>query len=361
MRLKIIICFFVLYIIHPNTVFSIGNDSIKLVSLSDKLVWNDTHNKYELSEMSHLFFDADVQKIIVGFELKRMHPNDTSQFVFLEIKKKSLQQFRLRPVVSKKINLSSTPLYIDSLDLSDSLFASGNFDVIVSYMNDSFKVLDVKKVSFQLLRAKNNIIKDEFYTVGADKLSSDINLEKTFVQKYDIVQLKKNIASLSPMAKGAEGKVIKELSSVEDIHILKQFFYNFWYNRNPSDPEKAWSDYVIILNDLAKKYGNAHTPGYETDRGRIYIQYGAPDRVERVSNEKNALPYEVWFYYNSGIKHNLKFLFFQPGMLGNEMLLLHSNVPEEIVNPYWKRILLKDPNNSDNKLTHKVFEFFNEK
>jgi len=359
MRLKIIIFLLFLQILYPSLLFSIGKDSIRTIILSTGAIISGEDGKQELLPAPHSFFDVDIRQIVIGIDLERSDQLDTTQFLFLEIKKKSLLQFRLRPIVSKKVAVTNALYYTESLSLPDSLFGSGNYDVIVSYMKDSFKVADIKKAPFQLLRDHNFRVQDEFFAVDSDVVVNNTDLAKTFVHKYEITQLKKNIQSLSPLAKGAELKAIKDLSFSNDVTTLKQFFYNFWYNRNPEDPEKAWNDYVIILNDLAKKYGSSTIPGYESDRGRIYIQYGAPDRITRVINEKKALPYEVWFYYRSGTKTNLKFLFFQPGMLNNFMILLHSNQSDEIINPYWKDMLLQDPNDGDNKLTHKVFEFFN--
>ena len=358
MWLKVIICIFVYNSLGYNFLLARSEDSIKYVAISDHLILDNESNEYTLGGNNYAFFDTDANKLYLSFELNRTDSSKLSSFVFLEIKKKSLQQFRLRPIISKKILLSERAVYIDSLDLADSLFASGNFDLIVSYMYDSMKVLDVKKIAFQLLKNSNTILKDDFFSVDSDRISNNINIESTFVSKYTIDQIKKNNLALLPLAQGIESKVIKELSTSDDLLVQKRFFFNFWYNRNPSDPEKAWNEYTEKLNYVAKKYGSASTPGYATDRGRIYIQYGVPDRLIRVVNEKGALPYEVWFYYRSGLKHNVKFLFFQPGMLSNEMILLQSNQEEEIINPYWKEMLLKDPNNGDNKLIHKVFEFF---
>jgi GWxTD domain-containing protein len=359
MRLKIIICLLVLQILHATDAFSLANDSINRLSISDHLVLNEATGQPEIHTPDHLFFDVDIHKVYFNISVTRTNLADTTQYLLLEIKKKSSQQFRLRPIQSKKIQLNATTVYLDSLVFDDSLLASGNFDFIVRYMNDSMKAIDTRNIPFQLLRATNQAMKDDFYALESDNTTNHVSIEKTFVQKYEIAQLKKNILSLSPLAQISEERVIRELAQSDDQKTLRLFFYNFWFNRNPSAPEKAWNDYTIILNALAKKYGTASSPGYETDRGRIYIRYGEPDRIVRATNEKKALPYEVWFYYRSGTKTNLKFLFFQPGMLGSLMMLLHSNVPEETVNPYWKEMLLSDPGNRDNKLTHKVFEFFN--
>jgi len=38
--------------------------------------------------------------------------------------------------------------------------------------------------------------------------------------------------------------------------------------------------------------------GWRTDRGMVYIRFGAPENVERHPFETNSRPYEVWRYYN---------------------------------------------------------------
>lgn len=360
MPIKILISFLVFYFVHPYSVYSLKKDSITQIVLSDTYSRKTDLGQSKLEPMEFPFFDVGVSKFYIEVMFQHDDSSSRSEFAVLEIKKKSLQQFRLRPIVMKKIRLYEQSNFIDSLDLPDSLFASGNFDVIVSLMQDSFHVNHVAKAPFQLLRNQVKTIQDEFYTIDTLKHSEDFDLSKTFVFKYDMKQIKKNIASLSPMTLGTnEQKVIQELALSDNLEILKRYFYNFWVNKNPSDPEQAWIDYAAILNDVAKKYGSATTPGYESDRGRIYIKYGAPDKIERVTTEKNALPYEVWFYYRSGNKTNIKFLFFQPGMLNSVMILLNSNVAEEMVNPYWKSMLFSDGGGGDNKLLHKVFEYFN--
>lgn len=347
------------YLLLPVLLFGTATDSIRQLNLAGSLQYGETGLPLELLPMPHAFFDTSVSIIYVGVDVMASTIKAPASFVFLEIKKKSLQQFRLRPIVSKRTELIHGRLIIDSLELTDSLFGSGNFDVIATLMQDSLHVLDVKKIPFQLLRSQRTFARDSFYEVDTAQHGGQPSIEMTFVNKYDIPQLKRNIASLSPLAKGAEKKVMNALANSDDLLTLKQFFYNFWFNRNPGDPEKAWDDYKVILNEVGKKYGSSNTPGYQTDRGRIYIQYGAPDRIERLNNEKDALPHEIWFYYHSGNKNNVKFLFFQPGLLSNEVILLQSNVPEELINPYWKMLLFSNPNDGDLKLKHKVFEFFN--
>lgn len=359
MRLKITTGLLLSYLLLPVLLSASVTDSIRQVELSGSLYYGPTGLPLSFEALPHPFFDTDAHTIYVRVDVMAGTVTAPASFVFLEIKKKSIQQFRLRPIVAKRTELLGDRMIIDSLELTDSLFGSGNYDVIATLMKDSLHVLDVKKVSFQLLRSRRAAARDEFYEVDSVQHGNQPPVEQTFVNNYDLAQLRRNIQTLAPLAKGAEKKVMEALANSGDLLTLKQFFYNFWYNRNPGDPEKAWTDYKVILNEVGKKYGNSNTPGYQTDRGRIYIQYGAPDRIERINNEKEALPHEIWFYYHSGNKNNVKFLFFQPGMLSNEVILLQSNVPEELINPYWKMLLFTNPNDGDLKLKHKAFEFFN--
>jgi GWxTD domain-containing protein len=41
------------------------------------------------------------------------------------------------------------------------------------------------------------------------------------------------------------------------------------------------------------------SPGWRTDRGRIYIIYGPPDDIEHHPMEIETKPYQIWHYYNT--------------------------------------------------------------
>lgn len=349
----------IVFLLTCYSTFSQKSDSLEAVLLSDKLRTGEDKNIY-LEKMEHVFFDVDAEKIYYGLQLSGINNLPVSAFVFVEIKKKTNQQFRLKPLYTKKIALSTINgmTHIDSLLLSEVRLASGNFELIVNLMTDSSKVLHQQKASFQLLRSGSNKIIDEYYEEQVNKDNQIVDIGKSFVAKYDLPAITRNISSLQPIAIGMEQKVIRDLATTDDLGFLKQFFYNFWYNRNSTDPEAAWKEYIVKLNTVAKLYGTATMPGYETDRGRIYIQYGEPDKLEKLPAEKDALPYEIWFYPRVNNKSHVCFLFYQPGILGTQMFLLHSTEENEVINPYWKQQLLLDPDNPDNRLIHRVFEYF---
>jgi hypothetical protein len=76
--------------------------------------------------------------------------------------------------------------------------------------------------------------------------------------------------------------------------------------------------------------------GFETDMGRTWLKYGAPDQVEENKHEPNAYPYVIWQYYHLGEQNNKRFIFYNPHLVGIEYILLHSDARGEIYNPYWQ-------------------------
>lgn len=354
MGIKVIIRIIVVLLLNPFFCSAHKQDSIRIVQL-----YNTGLAATSTAYVENPFFDVDAKTLYFSVDMQRSNSADSS-FLFIEIKKKTVMQYKLRPICSKKISLNeytANPIR-DSIPLEDSVFASGNFELIANFMQDSATVLDVKKARFQVLRDANQKVKDEFLAVASDMDNHIVDMSKTFVAKYDITQLHKNINALSPLARGAEIKVIRAIAENNDTSFLQHFLYNFWFNRNATNPEKAWLEYVEKLNYVAKQYGSVSQLGFESDRGRIYLVYGEPDKLDRMANEKGALPYEVWYYNNVENRGIVKFLFYQPGMLGSQMFLLTSSESDEGIDPYWKSKLLRDPNDSDNKLTHRVFEYF---
>jgi GWxTD domain-containing protein len=75
------------------------------------------------------------------------------------------------------------------------------------------------------------------------------------------------------------------------------FIEQFWLRRSPT-PDSTRNPYKEEhYRRLA--YANVHfaqaIPGWKTDRGRIYIVYGTPDRV-KVGGTDSVRPTEVWHY-----------------------------------------------------------------
>jgi GWxTD domain-containing protein len=130
-----------------------------------------------------------------------------------------------------------------------------------------------------------------------------------------------------------ERNAFKSLTTNEE---REMFIKQFWARRDPATPQDAaLPEYPAIqrgnpenafkkehyrriayVNDL---YGTKMTPGWKTDRGRIYIQYGPPDEIdshpsggpydrpqEEGGGQTTTYPFEQWRYRSiKGIGTNI--------------------------------------------------------
>jgi GWxTD domain-containing protein len=210
---------------------------------------------------------------------------------------------------------------------------SGNYYLVVQAI-DKYNTVRATH-SYPFLRSNKNMelsLKD----IAA------VNIANSFVNKYNNKDtLAEYIKSLWPISSLNQREFIKDNNFTKsDLLLLQQYFYNFWVNRNPNDPEGDWKKYneeVKYVNQQFKTFG---LKGYETDRGRVYLQYGPPDQRVRSTVNPTSYPYEIWEYYRlSDGEIDRKFVFYEPDLVTNNYQLLHSTARGEIQNRQWQVIL----------------------
>ena len=97
------------------------------------------------------------------------------------------------------------------------------------------------------------------------------------------------------------------------------------------------------MNEVNQAFSNGRKPGWRTDRGRVYLQYGPPNVRAMRHNEADYFPFEIWHYYETNDKlHDRRFLFYSTD-LTMDMELLHSDVPNEVKNHQWKEMVRSRP------------------
>jgi len=115
-----------------------------------------------------------------------------------------------------------------------------------------------------------------------------------------------------------ERKAFRSLSNDEE---RDAFIEQFWQRRNPNpdSPENDFKEEHYRRIAYANDKFAAGKPGWKTDRGRIYIEYGAPDStdshpsggtyerpMDEGGGETSTFPFEVWHYrYLEGIGENI--------------------------------------------------------
>ncbi len=102
---------------------------------------------------------------------------------------------------------------------------------------------------------------------------------------------------------------LKLIATEEEIDQMSAFssdksrkaFRAFWHKRNP-DTTRAYNsvmaEYYRRVDESIKRFSTTdEKDGYRTDRGRIYILFGAPSITNRLL-KPNTAPTEIWTYEN---------------------------------------------------------------
>ncbi|MBK7212009.1 MAG: GWxTD domain-containing protein [Bacteroidales bacterium] len=205
---------------------------------------------------------------------------------------------------------------------------SGNYNLVVSVRDKENKELATNMLFFQRSNPEAHFDLQSL---------SNIDVRNSFVSSIQSLDtLREYIRSLYPISSSEEKLFIRSQIKLANLETLQQFFLSFWVSRNNADPSKAWEEYYVQVQAVDKEFHTVNKRGYETDRGRVYLQYGPPNARSQSYDEPRAYPYEIWQYYKLGIQSNRKFVFFARDYASGEFELLHSDAQGEINNPRWE-------------------------
>lgn len=229
----------------------------------------------------------------------------------------------------------SAPFIANLVSMDIANLESGNYRLVVTLRNRTNDLLSQKETFFQ--RSNPSVERN------IDTISTDM-LQKEFVGEMDDQQLRFSLKSLAMNIEKDEAEGFKTMMASDKKEDKQRYLFKYWYQKNKTLPEQAHDEYMMVARAVDKTYNNGFGYGFETDRGRIFMQYGRPNDVVTVENEPNAPPYEVWIYYKfpATEQTNVKFLFYNPKLTLNGYQLLHSNCRGEVNNPRWKHDLYKN-------------------
>jgi GWxTD domain-containing protein len=172
----------------------------------------------------------------------------------------------------------------------------------------------------------------------------DVKIDTTFVAEIPGDSLLEYIKYLYPISNPMELSFAKTQLKAGDVKMMRNYFYVFWLRRNSKDPGKEWKKYLAQVKYVNENFSTQIKKGYETDRGRVYLQYGSPDDVITEEHDPGLVPYQIWYYYHLKGQNNAKFVFYNPDLNYNGYVLLHSTAKGEVYLPNWKAYLDKRSN-----------------
>jgi GWxTD domain-containing protein len=232
---------------------------------------------------------------------------------------------------------------------------SGNYLLNVTLENNSRVIVASNTLFFQ--RLNTHPLRDDTARMAAAAIDTGIeninvlNLNKTFLEKYNTDQIRSILRMLLPVSDPQETQTINGFLKTPEELYMRYYIYNYFQAINKDDPARAWREYADKVKEANRLFSEGRTPGYETERGFIYLRYGAPADVITVEDEAGSLPYEIW-QYNTLTQMNHKditdavFLFYRPVQMLSGFKLLHSSVAGEIQNPSWRSFLYTNQNGS---------------
>lgn len=127
----------------------------------------------------------------------------------------------------------------------------------------------------------------------------------------------------------------KAFNALQTDEERENFIENFWQRRDP-DPDTEVNEFREEYYERIR-YANENfasgIPGWQTDRGWIYISYGQPNKIEKgradFGNLKNIV-FETWFYnYLDSFCSKYQFTFTDP--IKNNSFLLSDEDREKLL------------------------------
>jgi GWxTD domain-containing protein len=239
-------------------------------------------------------------------------------------------------VAHKRLRPSPNPVpFIGQVDISK--LASGNYTLLVEIRNRNKELLCQKELNFQRSNPYLNV-----ETQGISKEA----IEEEFVAKMTPERLKYSLRAIACKMRGDESKDLNEIIKLADPQAMKLRLFRYWATKDANHPEEAYNNYMAVAQFVDEKYRSGFGYGFESDRGYVYMKYGRPDDIVEQPNNPDAVPYEIWVYYDFPItgQKNIKFMFFDNDATGN-MRILNSNARGELQDPNWRTKLYKHARN----------------
>lgn len=279
------------------------------------------------------FFDTQDEKLPFYVEVYNLDPQKSYGLkwsVYDVLKKEMLLLYSgTKKLSGIKDQVVTSFVNIDNLP-------TGEYNLILELVNQS-EIFSRKEYFFakQTDELKDVIISDEQIIVDPAFQASIPNDSLAFY-----------VGSLNPIVGRTEQAHIKALLKEKNADKMRNYMEKFWIAMSKQSPDKKtpydlWLGYKAQVQLVQQKFAAMNLPGYATDRGRVYLQYGSPSSIIVKETSPSEYPYEIWIYDKIKQFSNRRFIFYSPELLQNSYRLLHSDMIGELQNYRWQHELTK--------------------
>ncbi len=171
----------------------------------------------------------------------------------------------------------------------------------------------------------------------APQVSSDTSSVEILASPFHSMtegQINDEFSAAKFLATPQDNELFQRLTTVD---AKRRFMVSFWKRQNDLagpgglNTRANFTERVKFVND---KYGTPYRKGWLTDRGRVYLENGKPDEIERRPSSGSAKPYETWKY--NALQGGVVFVFVDFSGFNN-YVLVHSTKQGEVDDPDWQK------------------------
>jgi GWxTD domain-containing protein len=240
-----------------------------------------------------------------------------------------------------KLSSQAVAVVLSEMDIDK--VPSGQYNLVLELRDKDNKIIAFKKTYFQ---RGNPVTRSAVEILAA----AENDVESSFVARFKSSDsLTDLLRSTRPIASDIENSIAENDIKSKDIKAMQRRLLIFWGTHAPSNPELGFETYTEQVQAVQHSFGTKLQRGYNTDRGRVYLKYGVPSSRQIMDKEPGAYPYEIWTYYQLADKQtNRKFVFYEPDLVTNNYILIHSDAKGEIYNTGWELIIYKRNSRSTN-------------
>ena len=243
------------------------------------------------------------------------------------------------PAFSKMTKQKAQPANVLLAEMDISKLPSGNYRLQIEVRDKTNQLLAAQVKMVQ----RSNPDLDAVVLDPSTENQVPADAEITFAGAIDSARLELYLLSHQPLASTNEFDFIKGLVASKNAKNQRRYLEHFWKRRSPNNPAGMWADYQKRIDYVEATFATRNYRGFQTDRGRVYLQYGPPNLIhnektdlKRNPNATDVLPYQIWHYYHIGNQNNKVFVFVQKNLGNDNFRLEHSDMRGEINNPDWR-------------------------
>lgn len=323
-----------------------------------------SRNGYDMVPYISDFVPASIKELHPYVEIynldKEVGAKPYQVYFRIETKEKGTRVASCDNLVGRPAPKNSEAVY-STIDIAQ--LPSGNYNLVAEVRNQNGDALLVRTMSFY--RSNPGVVEDGLTEDHVATSFAGLITDERKLNYY--------LRALYPVASPEENSIIDQMLRDNSSLAEKQtFFYRFWMGRDMLNPEGKWTEYLTRLTYVDETYSYPRTPGYMTDRGRVYLQYGPPDFIRDEKNFVGALhisttggnqkigldgqsqvaitemanqgqihylPYQIWRYNLMPNDYANRVFIFWDEFRSGYYKLLNSNARGELRTANWERVL----------------------